>query len=67
MAKQRKHKCIIAGCEREEKARGLCGSCYRMAQARVIAEETTWDTLVRRGLAKDARTSPFTRAFSKSK
>lgn len=47
--------CLIPGCGREAKCRGLCHLCYQAATKRVQRGTTTWDWLVEHGLALDAK------------
>jgi len=62
--------CLIDGCEREVKARGLCACCYQVARSMVAAGKTTWEVLETRGLALPSKTMPeggrFAMAFAAS-
>jgi len=48
--------CIIPGCTRPERSRGLCEPCYQTAARVVRYGSTTWDDLVAMGLARDGLT-----------
>jgi len=48
--------CIIPGCTRPVKSRGLCEPCYQTAARVVRYGSTTWDDLVAIGLARDGLT-----------
>lgn len=50
--KPKTKKCRIDGCNGIAKWRGLCVRCYRSAWRLVSAGSTTWDDLVKRGLAE---------------
>lgn len=62
--------CIIEGCERDSRTRGLCGTCYQSARNAIKAGKATWNELEAAGLALP-RTSfggggnptPFRKAF----
>lgn len=59
--------CLIPGCERTKlRCRGLCGSCYNTASIEVKKGTTSWDKLVKAGLALEAHSgtrSPATIAL----
>ena len=44
-------KCIIFGCGRSAKTRGLCGPCYQAARAKVKKGAVEWGTLERLDMA----------------
>jgi hypothetical protein len=44
--------CIISGCSRPARTRGLCKRCYDAAHTRVKAGEYTWQQLADMGLAR---------------
>ena len=46
--------CLIEGCERKAKTRGLCDPCYQSALTAVRKRKVTWDQLINMGLAKPA-------------
>jgi len=46
--------CLIEGCERKAKTRGLCDPCYQAALTAVKKRQVTWDQLIDMGLAKPA-------------
>ena len=46
--------CLIEGCERKAKTRGLCDPCYQAALTAVKKRKVTWDQLIDLGLAKPA-------------
>ena len=46
--------CLIEGCERKAKTRGLCDPCYQSALTAVKKRKVTWDQLISMGLAKPA-------------
>jgi hypothetical protein len=48
-------KCLIDGCERPAAARGLCWSCYCGMIRRIRDKKTTWEQLIKSGLAKEAK------------
>lgn len=56
MAKETK-RCLIDGCERDAKTRGLCANCYAAAFREVKSEDNdlTWERLEALGLANSAR------------
>ncbi len=43
--------CIVPGCSRRVKTRGLCGACYEAARHKVEDGEVTWAELEAFGLA----------------
>jgi hypothetical protein len=51
------NQCLIEGCDRAAKSRGLCKSCYQAARAAVKAGKVSWDQLVLAGLAKETAPS----------
>lgn len=63
-------KCIIEGCNREQRSRGLCRSCYQTAWMYVTSGKATWPQLINAGwalVAKSCRpgTAPFSTTFKK--
>lgn len=63
-------KCLIEGCERKSKSRGLCVNCYTAAKNVVKAGKPTWGDLERRGLAlpsKGGSVNAFTKALAASR
>jgi len=65
-------RCLIEGCERDAKTRGLCKSCYQTACKAVKADKTTWEELESMGLVLKAKRlkgidneSPFRVALEK--
>lgn len=63
-------KCIIDGCERKARTRGLCQSCYQSALWAIKAGKATWESLEAAGFALPAtrangggNPTPFRRAF----
>ena len=64
--------CMTPECARTESTRGLCVCCYSAARAAVASKKTTWDELVRMGLARDSAPrgqthGPFMERFTKAK
>lgn len=62
-------KCLIDGCGKEVKARGLCPACYATAIVKVQAGKVTWDELAALGLAlpsKGRGRIPGGNSFSKA-
>ena len=51
--------CLIPGCGREAKIRGLCGRCCTAARAQIKKGKTTWADLERLGLATAPKKSAF--------
>jgi len=47
--------CLISGCSRDSKSRGLCVNCYQAAKRTVKKGTATWEALIAAGLAKQAR------------
>ena len=47
--------CVIVGCGKEEKTRGLCPNCYQGARQEILSKSHTWDGLVALGLASPKR------------
>jgi hypothetical protein len=66
--REREMQCIIDGCDRASKARGLCVDCYGSATYAIKAGKTTWEALVAKGLAnKSMRArSTFSEAMLKT-
>jgi hypothetical protein len=54
--------CIIEGCGKIAKWKGLCGSCYYAAKQAVAKNEYTWAELAKMGLAIEEE-KPFERAL----
>lgn len=44
-------KCLVPGCDKPQKTRGLCVSCYTVARDLVKSGKTSWPTLVEAGRA----------------
>ena len=64
--------CVIDGCERPQKNRGLCSRCYQSAWKLVNSQELSWGELERRGLALPSRrgrrpSNAFAKALEKSR
>ena len=51
--------CLVPGCGREAKIRGLCGRCCTAARAQIKKGKTTWADLERLGLATPPKKSAF--------
>ena len=51
--------CLVPGCGREAKIRGLCGRCCTAARAQIKKGKTTWAKLEELGLAIPAKKSAF--------
>ena len=51
--------CVVPGCGREAKIRGLCGRCCTAARAQIKKGKTTWADLERLGLATPPKKSAF--------
>ena len=51
--------CLVPGCGREAKIRGLCGRCGTAARAQIKKGKTTWAKLEELGLATPPRKSAF--------
>ncbi len=69
MSKRKEGFCIIAGCTRKVRSRGLCGACYLTARNYVLTENVSWEELHRRGLclaSELTRKNPFAAAWQKS-
>ena len=47
--------CLVPGCGREAKIRGLCARCGTAARAQIKKGKTTWADLERLGLAAPAK------------
>jgi hypothetical protein len=47
--------CLVPGCGREAKIRGLCGRCATAARAQIKKGKTTWADLEKLGLATPPR------------
>lgn len=58
--------CIIDGCEKEAKTRGLCNGCYGSALRAVKSRLATWDELVSAGLALGAKRASDPSMFSQA-
>ena len=59
-------KCLISGCQRESKSRGLCIRCNSAAQQVIKKSLTTKEELVKLGLMAEKvyqMNSPFYQAF----
>ena len=63
--------CIVPDCNRTERTRGLCNSCYLCARKQIFIGETTWERLEGLGLAQRktpaTREGVFSRAFTAAK
>lgn len=63
--------CIIGGCKRSQKTRGLCWPCYQRFRRAIWAREITDDAAVKAGLVlkrkKEITPSPWSRALSEAK
>lgn len=55
--KRMAQKCIVPGCEREARTRGVCAACYGSHRIAVGRGETTWDELAKAGLVLPERTA----------
>jgi len=51
--------CLVPGCGREAKIRGLCGRCSTAARAQIKKGKTTWADLEGLGLATPPKKSAF--------
>ena len=51
--------CLVPGCGREAKIRGLCGRCCTAARAQIKKGKTTWADLEKLGLAAPPKKSAF--------
>ena len=51
--------CLVPGCGREAKIRGLCGRCCTAARAQIKKGKTTWADLERLGLAAPPKKTAF--------
>lgn len=51
--------CLVPGCGREAKIRGLCGRCCTAARAQIKKGKTTWADLERLGLAAEPKKAAF--------
>ena len=51
--------CLVPGCGRESKIRGLCGRCGTSARGQIRKGKTTWQQLESLGLAKPAKAGAF--------
>lgn len=65
-------KCLIPGCKRPPKTRGLCTSCYATATKMKLRNETTFDELQTLGLmlspaAGRPESNPLRMAFAAAK
>lgn len=54
-----KETCIVKGCDRPARSRGLCNSCYTSALDAVKSGRTTWPKLIKAGLALDIPRNPL--------
>ena len=65
--------CVIDGCNRQRKIRGLCGACYTRAYVTVTGGNATWSDLEKRGLCSPRAkrgppvSAPFLKAFEARK
>lgn len=50
-------KCLNPKCQSKGTRRGLCLTCYQVARALVIANQTTWEALEAKGKVKPLRTA----------
>lgn len=57
-------KCLIEGCDRKAKSRGLCDACYQVARKRVNGGVVTWNQLFALGLAIPAKRDTKKNAFA---
>jgi hypothetical protein len=48
-------KCLVDGCERSAKSRGLCSICYQTARNKVSSGITTWSEFEKLGMALPAQ------------
>lgn len=51
--------CVVPGCGREAKIRGLCGRCNTAARAQIKKGKTTWADLEQLGLAIPPKKAAF--------
>jgi hypothetical protein len=51
--------CLVPGCGREAKIRGLCGRCCTSARKAIKDGKATWDSLEAMNLAAPPRTKAF--------
>ena len=51
--------CLVPGCGREGKIRGLCGRCCTSARMQIKKGRTSWEQLEKLGLAKPAKAGAF--------
>lgn len=51
--------CVVPGCGREAKIRGLCGRCCTAARAQIRKNKTTWAKLEELGLAIPPKKAAF--------
>lgn len=58
--------CVIDGCTERASWKGLCIKCYKDAKALVLKDETTWEQLEEKGLARLSTTevSKFRKAYN---
>ena len=65
----KKRKCIIKGCGKDQHCRGLCKSCYVLANNKIRAKEVTDDELVswKLILPKYPHKGAFARQFEQRK
>ena len=58
--------CITPDCGKPAKWKGICGSCYGVANQLITEGKTTWDELAALGLAI-IPDKPFMKAFKQKK
>jgi hypothetical protein len=56
--------CMVPGCERPAKTRGLCDSHYQSARNSINNGKTTWEELVRLELSKDVSSGGVNENFN---
>lgn len=67
MAHKHKSLCIVAGCDRESRVRGVCSSCYVVLQKQVQAGTLTWQQAEKAGLVlRPRRRSPMRDAIEQA-
>lgn len=52
-------KCLNPKCEKPQKYRGLCYSCYQAARRLVARNEITWDALMAAGRCENRKVPHF--------
>lgn len=57
--------CLIEGCRKPAKNRGLCGACSKLAHKAVRNSAVTWEELETYGLARAPRMPLFERQLAK--